>query len=119
MPGKVRDNGRSSDGDADSTHFGRQAFQLAHSLSKWARSDGVSTQLVSVTLYPPSSKRGGRWLVVGKGFLDGVPVAAFQQSPDPLTALLGFFQQAFAGSLVWRRDKFAMTEAEKIVRAWE
>lgn len=119
MAGKVRDNGRSSDGDEASTYFERQAFQLSHAFAKWARSDGVSTQLVSVSIYPPSSKRGGRWLVVGKGFLDGVPVAAFQQSPNPLTALLGFFQQAFAGSLVWRRDKFAMTEAEKIVRAWE
>jgi len=99
----------------DSTTFERQGFQLAHALSKWARSDGVNRKLVSVTLYPPDGAKRSVWMVLGKGFIDGVPVVAFHRSPDPLTALLGFFQKAFAGSLTWKRDTYRKTEAEQLV----
>jgi len=116
MPGDIRKNSISSDGDADMSHLAHQAVQFIRLCYRWQEASHASTQLLSVSIYPPSPKRNGDWLVVGKGFSGGYRLVAFHRSAHPLKALLGFFQKCADQTLDWKQDDYAQTNREWLGR---
>jgi len=116
MPGVIRKNRTSSDGDEDVTRLAYQALQFLRLCYRWAQSSGRSTQLVSLSIYPPNSRHGGDWLIVGKAFDGGYRKVAFHRSPNPFTALLGFLQKCEQQTLTWKEDSYAQTSKEWLSR---
>lgn len=116
MPSDTRKNRKSSDGDEDASHLSHQALSFMRLCYRWAQSTEKSTQLVSISLYPPNSRHGGDWLVVGKGFSEGYRLVAFHRSPNPFAAVLGFLSKCEAQTLTWKEDAYAQTSSEWLKR---
>lgn len=116
MPSDLRSNRLSSDGDEDASHLAHQALQFIRLCYRWSRNSESSTQLISVSLYPPNSRHGGDWLVVGKGFDGGYRMVAFHRSPHPFKALLGFLSKVADQTIVWKEDAYAQTTSEWLKR---
>jgi len=112
MSSHIRNNRRKSDGDEDTTHLAYQALQFLRLCYKWAATTQNSTQLVSLSIYPPNNKHGGDWLIVGKAFDGGYRMVAFHRSPNPFQALLGFLSKCNDKTLVWKEDSYAQTSRE-------
>lgn len=116
MSSDIRSKRQSPNGDEDASHIAAQALQFIRLCYRWADANNNSTQLVSISIYPPNSKHGGDWLVVGKGFSGGYRLVAFHRSPNPFKALLGFLQKVGDQTIVWKEDAYAQTNNEWLKR---
>lgn len=96
----------------DAARLLAQATQFIRLCYKWSQASERSTQLVSLSIYPPNSRHGGDFLVVAKGFDQGYRLVAFHRSPNPFTALLGILQKIADQSIVWKEDAYSMTTNE-------
>lgn len=116
MPSDIRKDRKSSDGDEDTAHLAHQALQFLRLCYRWSEAATNSTQLLSISLYPPNSRHGGDWLVVGKGFSGGYRMVAFHRSPNPFKALLGFLSKCGEQTLTWKEDSYAQTSSDWLKR---
>lgn len=106
MPGQIRKDKVSSDGDAPSSRLLAQARSFLRLCLRWQESNQRSPVLRSVTLYPPKTSRYGGWLVVAKVWDDGQRKVGFHRSPDPLTAILGALTKLSQGTLTLKDDTY-------------
>jgi hypothetical protein len=107
MPGKVRTDSNGNSLVSDATRLASQAVQFIRYCRRWSETTGQEYHIRSIALYPPSQSRNGMWLVIAKSWYGGYKLVAFHRSPDPLTALVGFFQKWVEDKLDWKQDKFA------------
>lgn len=106
MPGAIRKDKYTSDGDEVGSRLLAQARQFLRLCFQWEKSVHRSPVLRSITLYPPKTSRYGGWLVVAKVWSDGEKLVGFHRSPDPLTAVLGALTKLSQGSLDLKPDTY-------------
>lgn len=107
MSGKTGGGGRQKDLLGNASNLLGQATLIVRYSVKWADTHRAEVHLMSISVYPPSRSRNGQFLVVGKGWQEGVRLVAFHRNTDLVSALAGFFTKWWTGKLEWKQDKYS------------